>query len=88
MPKKRKARRPNIPLHTGPIPVEAPAPEAPVRRPGSSNSAANPPARQAGSGAAGQIKADYTHVVGDLKRIAALGGGLIAILIILSFFLR
>jgi hypothetical protein len=40
------------------------------------------------SGAVGQINADYTHVLGDLKRIAIYGGGLIALLIVLSFFIR
>lgn len=88
MPKKRKARRPNIPLHTGPVPLESPSPAAPVRGQAGQGGAANLAARQAGPAAAGQIKADYAHVIGDLKRIAALGGGLIAILIILSFFLR
>jgi hypothetical protein len=35
-----------------------------------------------------QIPTDYDHVVADLKRIALYGGGLIAILVALSFFIR
>jgi hypothetical protein len=87
MPKKRKARRPNIPLHTGPVATQPSAPATPARGKASASASA-PVARQSGAASATQIKADYTHVVGDLKRIAMLGGGLIAILVILSFFLR
>lgn len=35
-----------------------------------------------------QFNPDYSHVVMDLKRIGSLAGVFIAILIILSFFLR
>jgi len=84
MPKKRKARRPNIPLYTGPIPLESP-PAPPAR---DSAGAARIPVPARAGAAAGQIKADYAHVVGDLKRIAMLGGGLIVVLIALSFFIR
>lgn len=34
------------------------------------------------------IDADYTHVVSDLKRIGILAGGLIAVLVALSFFIK
>jgi hypothetical protein len=84
MPKKRKARRPNVPLHTGPVPLNAPPPAA-APAPASSGRAAAPAAAHS---PAGQINADYTHVVGDLKRIALFGGGLIAVLVVLSFFIQ
>jgi hypothetical protein len=81
--KKRKARRPNIPLYTGPVPLETSAPPASPAR--VRNAAAAPVRSVAG---ASQIKTDYTYVVNDLKRIAVLGGGLVAVLIVLSFFIR
>ena len=82
--KKRKARRPNIPLHTGPVPLESSAPgmPAPVRSAAREVSAPRPSANPA------QIKSDYTYVINDLKRIAIIGGGLIVALVVLSLFIR
>ena len=88
MPKKRKARRPNVPLYTGPVAPSAPAEASTGQAGGASGKAANLPARLAQPPLVGQIKADYSHVISDLKRIALLGGGLIAVLVVLSFFLR
>lgn len=36
----------------------------------------------------GGFNPDYSYVFKDLRRIAVLAGGLIALLIVLSFFLR
>jgi hypothetical protein len=85
MPKKRKARRPNIPLYTGPVPLDSPPPAAAA--PAAAGAGRTAMQARAG-GVPGQIKADYTHVIGDLKRIAVLGGGLIVVLVVLSFFIR
>lgn len=84
MPKKRKARRPNIPLYTGPIPMETSSAASPARDVGGEGGLV--PARSASSST--QINADYTHIVNDLKRIGVLAGGFIVILIVLSFFIR
>ncbi len=35
-----------------------------------------------------EFNPDYTHVISDLKRIGILAGSFIAILVVLSFFLR
>jgi hypothetical protein len=55
----------------------AAAPVAPPRRPGTVQ-----PRR------AQQTVTDYSYVKGDLQRIAILAGGLIVLLVGLSFFLR
>ena len=88
MPKKRKARRRNIPLHTGPVPLETPVQSSSTASPKAQAGARSFTTPARASSSLGQIQADYTHVVGDLKRIAVFGGGLIAVLIILSFFIR
>jgi hypothetical protein len=83
--KKRRARRPNVPLYTGPVPLEArPEPNRPQNAPGDSLPAARPSLQSA----PGLSRTDYTYVVNDLKRIAVIGGGLIAALVALSFFIR
>ncbi len=78
--KSKKARKPNVPMYTGPVQTAA--------------------TTTTGSGGGGTetalsrstrtetIQADYTHVTTDLKRIGLLAGGLIAVLIVLSFFIR
>ena len=78
--KKRRARRPNVPLYTGPVSPTA----APARDIGGGELAT--PQRAAGP--ASEISADYTHIINDLKRIGMLAGGFIAILIALSFFIK
>jgi hypothetical protein len=82
--KKRKARRPNVPLYTGPVAIE-PRPE-PAAAPQTMAAAGTPAARP--SAASGAIRADYTYVINDLKRIALVAGSLIAALVVLSFFIR
>jgi hypothetical protein len=84
MPKKRKARRPNIPLYAGPIPLDKSSAAPAARDVGGAGGVI--PARAASS--LTQINADYTHIVNDLKRIGVLAGGFIVILIVLSFFIR
>lgn len=82
--KKKKARRPNIPLYTGP--VDKPTAPMAARDTGGGAPDFAGPARAA-SGPT-QISADYTHIANDLKRIGLLAGGFIALLIALSFFVR
>ncbi|MBI3360138.1 MAG: hypothetical protein HY023_03405 [Chloroflexi bacterium] len=84
MSKKKKARRPNVPLYTGP--VEQAAPRSASRDVGG-GMAGLAPARAAASSPA-QINANYTHIANDLKRIGLLAGGFIALLVVLSFFIR
>lgn len=79
--KPKKARRPNVPMYTGP--VEA-APAATTGR-GGGGIAEAPLSRSTRSEI---IQADYGYVITDLRRIGLLAGGLIAILIVLSFFIR
>ncbi|MBI3243704.1 MAG: hypothetical protein HYZ49_15575 [Chloroflexi bacterium] len=77
--KSKKARRPNVPMYTGPV-----APAQPAAAGG--GEAASAP--RSGLAPRETITADYTHVVSDLKRIGLLAGGLIAILVVLSFFIK
>ncbi len=88
--KSKRARRPNVPMQTGPVqPTEVVGGEA--KQP-AAQSAARPSTRAASRavalGGAETINADYSHVISDLKRIGALAGGLIAILVVLSFFIK
>jgi hypothetical protein len=86
--KARKARTPNVPRYTGPtqsgsggggsLTVESSAPSATTT---SGTAAARATRTEA-------ITADYTHVVSDLKRIAVLAGGLIVVLVILTFIIK
>jgi len=70
--KARKLRTPNIPLTSGPT------------RPVSESPATN----SRGPDPATEPMFDYTHTKKDLTRIGLLAGTFIAILVILSFFIR
>ncbi|HRF48909.1 MAG TPA: hypothetical protein PLC98_14865 [Anaerolineales bacterium] len=72
--KARKLRTPNVPLSPDPI-----APVDPVE---SGNSGL------ARTGETTSPLFDYTHVVGDLRRIGLLAGTFIVILIALTFVIR
>jgi|CXWL01.1.fsa_nt_gi hypothetical protein len=77
--KSKKARRPNVPMYTGPVtPAQTTSADG-----GDTQVALRPTAAPRET-----INADYTHVVSDLKRIGLLAGGLIAILVVLSFFIK
>jgi hypothetical protein len=77
--KSKKARRPNVPMYTGPV---TPA------QPTSGGGGDMQLAPRTSAAPRETINADYTHVVSDLKRIGLLAGGLIAILVALSFFIK
>jgi len=77
--KSKKTRRPNVPMYTGPT-----APAQPAAGGGETQAVAS----RISSAPRETISADYTHVVSDLKRIGLLAGGLIAILVVLSFFIK
>ena len=83
MPKKRRARRPNVPLYTGPIAPSTPPAASPFRDMGGGLATSVRP-----TAASTQIQADYSHIVKDLKRIGVLAGGFVTVLIVLSFFIR
>ncbi len=76
--KSKKARRPNVPMYTGPV------------TPAQTTSAGGDMLAAPRTTAAPRetINADYTHVVSDLKRIGLLAGGLIAVLVALSLFIK
>lgn len=86
MPKKRRDRRPNVPMQTGPIPLETTETRAPSRSASVRN--VSEPAQARTASAQSGLKTDFTIVLADLKRIAVIGGGLIAVLVVLSFFIR
>ena len=72
--KRRKLRRPNVPLATGPTAAVGGGREAATElRPARPEPAAI---------------FDYTYVKKDLVRIGVLAGGFIAILVTLSFFIK
>jgi len=77
--KSKKARKPNVPLYTGPIQATGSGGG------GLTIEAATPTARPARAEA---IQADYSHTVSDLRRIGLLAGILIAGLVALSFFIK
>jgi hypothetical protein len=77
--KSKKARRPNVPMYTGPVTP------AQTTSAGGGDMLAAPRTTAAPRET---INADYTHVVSDLKRIGLLAGGLIAVLVALSFFIK
>ena len=73
--KARKARRPNIPLSTGPG--------------GAAGGGIEMRADQGAGRKTGQVVAfNYTHIKKDLTRIGILAASFIAILVVLSFFLK
>jgi hypothetical protein len=82
--KARKARTPNVPHYTGPVTsgsggggsltIESSA--------SATTSTARTPVRTEA------INADYTYVISDLKRIGILAGGLITVLVVLSFIIK
>ncbi|HLF00542.1 MAG TPA: hypothetical protein VI547_01105 [Anaerolineales bacterium] len=79
--KSKKARKPNVPMYTGPV--------LPTASGGGGGSVAVEGAAATPRLARSEtIEADYTHVVADLKRIGLLAGGLIAVLVALSFFIK
>jgi len=71
--KAKKARRPNIPLATGPTLAAAGGMEA---------------ISIAGRGESAPSAFDYTHIKKDLTRIGILAASFIVILVVLSFFIR
>jgi len=84
--KPKKLRTPNVP--SGQVaPTAVAAATAPVRSAGQPLSG---PARQmrTAPAAAAQPSFDYTYVRKDLGRIAVLAGSFIAVLIVLSFFIK
>lgn len=78
--KSKKARRPNVPMYTGPV-----QPTVTVTTGAGGGGAATVAPRAVRTET---IEADYTHVVSDLKRIGLLAGSLVAILVALSFFIK
>ena len=78
--KSKKARKPNVPMYTGPI--------QPTAAGGGGSVAVEGAAAAPRLARSETIEADYTHVVADLKRIGLLAGGLIAVLVALSFFIK
>jgi hypothetical protein len=84
--KPKKLRTPNVPSGQGATTTVAAAP-ASVRSMGQPLPS---PSRQmrAAPAAATQASFDYTYVKKDLSRIAVLAGSFIAILIVLSFFIK
>nr|MBI2904696.1 hypothetical protein [Chloroflexota bacterium] len=89
--KTKRARRPNVPMQTGPVqPAEA-AGGGEAKQPATQSAArasTRAASRAVALGGAETINADYSHVISDLKRIGALAGGLLAILVVLSFFIK
>lgn len=86
--KSRKTRRPNVPLYTGPVPADGAGgggetlSARPAKAGAVAPAAVRVPVRTEG------IQADYTHVVSDLRRIGLLGGGMLVVLVILSFVIK
>lgn len=79
--KSRKARKPNVPMYTGPM--------QPAETAGGPTTSAKSVARVVRSASGSEtINADYTHVMSDLRRIGILAGLLIAALIALSFIIK
>ena len=76
--KSKKARRPNVPMYTGPI--------QPTETAGGGEMQAAAPRPNAVNRET--INADYTHVMSDLRRIGLLAGSLIVILVALSFIIK
>jgi hypothetical protein len=81
--KNRKARRPNVPMYTGPV-----APTQPQAAKGGGGEFQITAAQSRPAASRETIVADYTHVISDLKRIGLLAGSLFVILIVLSFFIK
>lgn len=79
--KPKRARRPNVPMYTGPVQPTATGG-------GGTTISSNAPSSRPASSRAEAINADYTHVVSDLKRIGLLAGSLIVVLVALSFFIK
>ncbi len=89
--KSRKARTPNVPRYTGPVQVVdgvAGGGETLTARPAKATVAATPAAVRAATARTEGIQADYTHIVSDLRRIGALAGGILVVLVILSFIIK
>jgi hypothetical protein len=84
--KSRKARTPNVPTYTGPVIAEGTAGGGDTltarNAKATAPTATRAPARTEG------IQADYTHIVSDLRRIGLLAGGLLVVLVILSFIIK
>ena len=76
--KSKKARKPNVPLYTGPV-------QSTGSGGGGTIEAASATTRPAGVEIIG---ADYSHTLSDLRRIGLLAGLLIAGLVALSFFIK
>ncbi len=66
--RRKRVRRPNVPIETRTPSRATPASESLPK--------------------VGDFNPDYTYVLEDLKRIGLLAGTFIALLIVLSFFLR
>ena len=79
--KSKKARKPNVPLYTGPIQATGSGGGGLAIETATTASAARPARAEA-------IQADYSHTVSDLRRIGLLAGILIAGLVALSFFIK
>ena len=80
--KSKKARKPNVPMYTGPVQP------ASIGSGGGGTTAGASPSPRASVQRIEGIQADYSHTISDLKRIGLLAGGLIAILVVLSFFIK
>ena len=85
--KPKKLRTPKVPSGQGATTTVAAAP-APVRSMGQPLPSPSRQMRAAPAAAAAQTNFDYTYVKKDLSWIAVLAGSFIAILIVLSFFIK
>ncbi len=81
--KSKKARRPNVPMYTGPVQAAS----AETAGGGAITKSVTPAPYSTGQRTEA-IQADYTNTFSDLKRIGLLAGGLIIILVALSFFIK
>ncbi|HLB45848.1 MAG TPA: hypothetical protein VJL59_02370 [Anaerolineales bacterium] len=79
--KSKRARRPNVPMYTGPVQPTATGG-------GGTTISSSVSSFRPASSRSETIDADYTHVVSDLKRIGLLAGSLIVVLVVLSFFIK
>ena len=87
--KARKARTPNVPNYTGPVqPAEGTAGGGNSLTARSAKAAASIPASTRTVARTEGIPADYTHIVSDLRRIGLVAGGLLVVLVILSFIIK
>ncbi|MGH2522949.1 MAG: hypothetical protein ACRDH2_10645 [Anaerolineales bacterium] len=85
--KSKRARRPNVPMATGPVVAPTLEPSRAVG--GRLEAAGDANAQPRGRGTEpAPVKFDYTHIKKDLTRIGVLAGSFIAVLVILSFIIK